>query len=480
MDAMLLRYTAICVFCLAGLGWVTHAQVGNVDVTGDLMLLWFTSANNYDFSDRGREITDEQGQVRHTNDAVDFARQEAHLYFTVHDLGGDNVMVRIGLEADRAFESGSLPFGRSGAASDRLAPDNDSSLDLFLEEAYVKIAQLYNSPFTVTLGRQFINLGDDPNSDNAFNTWWGSSFNFGDASWFGQRKLSDLGTWEIDPFDAVRLDTDLDHLFLSLIGFTVDETFLENDDVAGFAAWAAYDGFAGNEVDLYYILTDADARAMDGVDWAQHILGLRLAGDITEILSYKAELAHNWIDLSIPGDSAVAEGWAADLGLNLHPNLSRKPIFGVGLTWLEGDFGSDQQLKDYRFFFRPYSAKRYGELFDDYTFTNLLILSANGGLNLTNSVSLSSSVYYFLADDKDYTTLADPLPFKPRSRSGTGGSSDPEGDLGWEWDTYLDYQFNDEITMQFGGGIFFPGDRFKQEKREDDAYFMRGRLTVEF
>jgi len=142
--------------------------MGNIDVTGDLMLMWFSSDNTVDFDDEGTasgtfHSSGDDGMVTTIEDQVTFMRQEGHLYFTVDDLGGDNVMVKIGLEVDRALESGALPGSSylvpsaAGPTGDNLSStglgsptvDNDPGLDVFVEEAYLKIAQIYDTALTV-------------------------------------------------------------------------------------------------------------------------------------------------------------------------------------------------------------------------------------------------------------------------------------------------------------------------------------------
>lgn len=474
---MSLRYSLLIAAIALAVTPISGAQMGNIDVTGDLMLLMFHSDNDLSFDD---DYMDE----------ATFFRSEGHLYFTVDDLGGDNVMVKISLEFDREMQSGKLPsitgyedgyyyYEGSGypvfsssrwSYGDLTSRQNTGDLEVFLEEAYLKIAQMYNSPVSVTLGRQFMNFGDDPNSEKEFNTWWGNSLNLGDSSWYSQPALSSHGTWEIDPFDAARVDLDFDQFVISGGYMQIVETKYMNDDVASFFVYGSYTGLESHQFDLYYIGTDYDGTTQAGgnpgdVSWMQNLVGVRAAGDIIDSLAYKAEFAYNWID--IDQYSHDPKGFAFELGLNWHPEHDLNPNVGIHWLWLEGD---DLDTSRPDFFVRPYPGDTFGEIYDGYNVTNEHIIWVDGGIDLREDIRLSGALYYFMVDDRRATSLGTPLSGSNRDR-----------DIGFEIDGYLDYDYNEEITMQLGGGVFFPGDNIESGWGDDDeAYFVRSMVKVAF
>ncbi|HPA46075.1 MAG TPA: hypothetical protein PK395_09950, partial [bacterium] len=190
------RYTLLAlVAALAMFPGMARADISNLDIGGDLMLLFYWGDNTTDFSDG--------------DDEVDFLRSEAHIWFQA-DLE-DNIMVRISLEADREMESIEGPDGTDPTfiPGDIFDDGWTSDLDVFLEEAFLSIANIYDTSMSIKAGRMFINFGDNPEAED-FNRFWGGSLWFGDGNAASPTDISQMGTWEIDPFDAVLLEWDFD------------------------------------------------------------------------------------------------------------------------------------------------------------------------------------------------------------------------------------------------------------------------------
>ena len=118
----------------------SYADIDNLDIGGDVSVWMVYTDNTEDFNDEG-------------DDQDDFIRTELHLWFEA-ELA-DNVMARISLEADRAWQNEDADYTDS---SNGMQPS--SNLDVFVEEAYIKISDIYDSMVSVQLGRQFISYGD--------------------------------------------------------------------------------------------------------------------------------------------------------------------------------------------------------------------------------------------------------------------------------------------------------------------------------
>jgi len=469
------RYTLLAlVAAVVMFPGMARADISNMDIGGDLMLLFFASDNTGDFSDDASGLGDE----------TDFLRTEAHLWFQA-DLE-DNVMVRISLEADRDMES----IENENAFDD----GNFSDLDVFLEEAFVSIANVYDTPLSVKMGRMFINFGDNPKADN-FNRFWGSSMWFGDGNAMSPIDISQIGTWEIDPFDAILLEYDMDSAVIdAFYAQAVDDPFETNADLSTWGINASYIGLEGHQFDAYFAYTNADYTELNGGDIDHYLIGLRAAGDILpEQLSYKAEVSYGLGELEnsagfIPGfgdvicttpgdDDGDIEGLAVEAGLNYHPDMAYKPEIGFIYTWLQGDEDNvpGAQDEDFEGAYLPFEGKVYGEIANSFIFTNAHIFHITTGVDFNEQWGLDADWYYFLMDQDEDIVQPD--------LAGRGWGVAEDDDLGFEVDVQLNYAFNESVATFVGGGVFWPGDAIEgmsATREDDEAYFIRAGVKVAF
>jgi hypothetical protein len=451
-----------------------RADISNMDVGGDLFLLFYYGENTDDFNDS-------------LGEEVDFLRSEAHVWFKA-DLE-DNVMVRISVEADRAMESFSAVDGFDRAQSD---------LDVFLEEGFVKIANVYDSSLSFMAGRMFMNFGDNPHADN-FNKWWGGSFWFGDGNPGSPQDLAQLGTWEIDPFDAVVLEWDLDTAVIdAFYAQAVDDPGLTDMDLGSWGINASYTGIEGHQLDGYFIFTDGDwseapAFIAPRGEIDHFLVGARLAGDLmTDTLSYKLEGAYNFGDIDDGGvpplvvptlatRSGDFDGFGVEAGLNWHPENEYNPDIGFIYTFLQGDGNNLGALdEDFDGILLPYEGKTYGEIANSFVFSNAHVFHLTAGADLNEQWSLSSDWYYLLLDE-DVGNSATQLSLLPRPAWNVVRPEEDD-ELGWEWDLQLNYTFSEAVGAFAGGGVFWPGDAVEEMNGGDDdeAYFFRTGMKVTF
>jgi hypothetical protein len=437
-------------------GSFAYADIDNMDIGGDILLEYFF-AKEFDLNDSPA-----------TPDETDFLRSEIHLWFQA-DLD-DNITARISLEADRAFSHDS--FGSVGGTNE-LDWDNFGDLEIFLEEAFIKIADIWGSGFTLSAGRQFLNYGDNPNADD-FNRWWGPGFIIADSASYSPLLLTDLGSYEIDPFDAIVLSYETEQARVDVIHARDVEDFYNNnlpgldDDATMWALYGSYFGIEGHQLDLYATYNDenmewgslSDFLPFDG---ERIIVGGRAAGDLTEEVAYKAEVAYQFDNRNGVGMGPLeADGFGAQAGINYHPDVDRSPNIGILYTFLQQDGVSPTGG-----FAAPYEGKTYGmiaegifKVLDPASFlSNMHVFNLNGGLLLADNVAWTADFYYFLLQDD----VAD------------------EDEGGFEFDSQIDYQFNDNLVSFLGGGVFFPGDYAKtMYGGNDEAFFVRAGLKVNF
>lgn len=428
----------------------SQAAIDNMDIGGDFMLEYFFGDNTLDL-------------ISDNNDEVDFIRTEFHLWFQA-DLD-DNVMARISLEGDRALD-------QFQPGLNTLDPSSFGNLDIFIEEAFIKVKDIGGYGFSISAGRQFLNYGDDPLADN-FNQWWGPGFIIADSMTNDPLLLAQLGSYEIDPFDAIVLSWEDEQYRLDILHARDFEdnlfgpTGASNDDATLWAVYGSYFGFENHQIDLYATFNDQNGGLGSiGFDGEKYIIGLRAAGDITEEVAYKAEVAYQFEDNNLNSD-LEADAFGAQAGINYHPGLEYNPNIGLIYTFLQQDGDT------WAGFSSPFEGKTYGLLFEGFAkvvpaglgspvaFTNMHVINVNGGFEPMQDVAWTMDFYYFLLQDDMGLDISD--------------------DAGFEIDTQVDYRFNDNLTTFLGGGVFLPGGAIDDALGTDDeAYFFRTGVKVAF
>lgn len=438
------KLLALAAAALLSFAPVVNADMDNMDIGGDVLFMYLYSNNTSDLNDNA-------------DDQTDFFRTEAHLYFQA-DLD-DNITARISVEADRAADQSTV------TANNNFAFGNSSDLEIFLEEAFVQWHNAFGSNFNLSAGRQFLNYGDNSLADD-YNGWWGNSFVFGDARANSPFNISQLGTYEIDPFDAIVVQYESE-TWTADVAYYIDSEELNSGaagtdgDAEGILLYGQYFGIEGHQIDLYYNYNSQKdlAGGSLGFEGDQHVFGGRAAGDIMPTLAYKIEFAYQFQDQNAVA-AAETEGFAIQGGLNYHPDMTYNPNIGVLYTLFEEDNLSG--------FSSPFEAKDYGILAEGFVrsltgggpFTNMHVINVYGGMEFTEKVAGTLDLYYFLLDE----SIAN------------------EDDGGLEVDGQVDYLINNNMTAFLGGGVFFPGDASELAAglNDDEAYFVRTGFKVNF
>lgn len=439
----------------------SQAAIDNIDIGGDFMMEYFFGDNTVDL-------------LSDADDEIDFIRTEFHLWFQA-DLD-DNVMARISLEGDRALNQWQYNPTTASLGLNTLVPGTVGDLEIFIEEAFVKVKDIGGYGFSISAGRQFLNYGDDPLADN-FNQWWGPGFIIADSLTNDPLLLAQLGSYEIDPFDAIVLSWENEMYRVDVMhARDVEDNLLgnngtfTNDDATLWAIYGSYFGFENHQIDLYATFNDQNSgnsgMGSIGFDGEKYIIGARAAGDITEEVAYKAEVAYQFEDNSI-NSNLEADAFGAQAGINYHPGLEYNPNVGLIYTFLQQDGDS------WTGFSAPFEGKTYGLLFEGFakivpasiaspvSFTNMHVFNLNGGFEPMEDVAWTLDFYYFLLQDDLGLNISD--------------------DAGFEVDTQVDYRFNDNLTTFLGGGVYIPGDAVDDWLGTDDeAYFFRTGVKVAF
>jgi len=465
----------LAVLAIAGLMCSpAFADLDNLDIGGKLKMMGVYSTNTLDFDD-------DQG-----DDQDAFMRTEAHLWFQA-ELA-ENVTARVSLEVDRAwsqedahlpaygeyYENGIYPRSPSdngmGYVRSNYGTPEDDDLSVFLEEAYIKVADLFGMPGTITIGRQFVEIGD--------------GFVFGDSLPFSPDTVAALGEKEQDPFDAIKIDYELaQDWLLTLIWAKAVETRGVNEDVDAYMANLGFYGLENHVIEVYYlfVLQDGDGFPGDGVGDVRakiHQVGIRGEGELVESLMYHAELTSQLADEFEYWNDTTEDigGWAGEVGVKFAPASmeANEVAFGFTFTYLSGD--DDPNDEDYDAYIQVADNRTFGEIADyfnglvsnsgDFDYTGVMIFNVDAQAAFTDRLKGALEAYYFIADeDVEFA-----------------GESDDS--IGWEIDAFMNYEVTEDLSAMLAAGFFDPDDAAQLWNRDQDAddmaWFVRGGVSLSF
>jgi hypothetical protein len=451
-----MKHSANLLAILAIVGFMcspAFADLDNLDIGGDIKMLGVYAKNHNDFNDDARAEDDDQ---------TPFVRTEAHLW--VQAELAENVSARVSLEVDRSWSDvdGYIDMGywNSTVVGD--------DLYIFLEEAYVKVADLYGVPVTITLGRQFIEVGD--------------GFVLGDALPTSPEHIGVLGEHEQDPFDAIKIDYELTmDWLLTAVWTKVFESREEMEDMDIYMLNLGFYGLESHIIEAYYLLATVDGDGEAGYDDEDtrakiHQVGVRGEGEIVEGLTYHAEatfqLADEIEEYSLAAGDYSSEdvgGMAGELGVKwAPPSLEANEVaLGFTVTYMSGDDNPNDE--DYDAYIQLVDNRVYGEIADfleivSDTPAGLVVFNADAEAAFTDRLKGALEVYYLMSDED----IGD------------------EDDIGWEIDAYMNYQITEDLSAMLAAGFFDPGDATliwthgTADGPDDAAMFVRGGVSVSF
>jgi hypothetical protein len=477
---------------------VSFADINNLDIGGDVKSVAVWSNNLVDLQDE-----DDSGDFE---DSDGFLRMEAHLWFEA--TLADNVKAKISFEVDRDWEGNADEEGAETGSNSVFSGDSD--LNVFLEEAWIKAPDLFGSVVSLSIGRQFLQYGD--------------GFIIGDSQPDSPVNLKSLGEWEQDPFDAAVLSADFDGIIADVVyAKSVEEHDADADsDLFGLHVqtsrlephvFSAYYWFLRTEDESF---ARYDKVYSAGEERLQ-VVGIRAEGELPLLndptLSYVGEFAYQFgdvEDVEFDGRTEDISAFAAHAGLMWRPEATIGPMVGFDYFFLSGGDGFDDegQLDDENEWRQVFENHTYGEIAENWVFTNMHIFSLCLGADnlMDGKLEAMLKYYYFLLDEEDsdfgYASLATSGPgyydYDKASSSGSGYAypyastaalNGDDNDFGHEVDLFLTYNVSESLVAKVAGGVFIPGDAIEtldtdgegfESQDADEAYFVRGEVAVKF
>lgn len=438
----------LLVVALATLGgWAinSYADVQNIRLSGDIRTRGY-------FIDNAGGSSSEQ-----VSGGASFVSQRTRV--TVEADLEDHVLVVVTLQAEGLWGSEDQVTSASGAGTGPSGGDphedfpNNNKLskgwDVGVTEAYVQLNEVFYTPATLKIGRQYLNYGRGlilSSYDQEYN------------------------------YDAARLVLDYYPLTIDLVGSMID-----NDQ--GYTSTANHDeGLNMLFLNARYEMSDSLVKDVevyfgwlaqhtsDGLEDDDHIppvadtgaspwiVGLRSDMNITEDLAV-------WVEGAYEGG---ADGFAGSEGLSAYivngggrytfKDMQWSPVANFNYTFASG--GGQEAGGQFRPWF-DYVDGYNGYLFAP-ALSNIHIFNLGVSSKPAENLTMSLQVYYYLKADKD-------------SIAGSNGNVDFGGldfgnifsgdtansrELGWEIDQVISYDYSKDVRMQLVNATFIPGGAF--------------------
>jgi|GEM_PF-6709496 len=345
-------------------------------------------------------------------------------------------------------------FGYQGF--DAMTPDlhnyNDNGF-FGVTQAYMQVNRLWDTPFGLKIGRQFLEYDDQKlvGSDDWSN--YGQSFDaiklmFRHEYFDGDLFYSQL--WPFYPVDDIYGN-------INFFGFHGTAKFTEGHTWSGYL-YGYRDGNLGVPGGFGFI-TDPNEDPFPVTDTSKTLLwtlGTRAEGEIGGTgLGYAGEFAlqfGNWYQTDVSAFMFELDAWYK------FKEVTSQPYFGAGFTYASGDDSADGDKNTFvRLFPSPHKHLGYMDLVG---MQNIMSLELKAGVTPVQQLSLQAAFSFFwLNEERDAWYGAYGSRFEVDGDGGTMGRDSvwTSKTLGNELDFSLKYKYNGGLWFKAGWSHFFTG-----------------------
>lgn len=425
------------------------AEVQNVKVSGELRNRGLYSSNIIDLADDVLPADDEIGyfaQRARINVEADLTDNVlVGLELEASGIAGDKSIVRNGdpavpAQVNTTDVAGSFGTDELSTASGRRQKDG---YEVRLTQAYIQASELYYTPLTAKVGRQYLN--------------------------FGKGFLISDNEYEIN-FDAIRATMDfypiiVDAVYARLVERSSQAIVpVDADDASLYVLNAHYAADRWNAEAYIIGLVDVDTH------YQPVTVGLR--GDLwpLEALQIWAEAAYQLNEYAKNQD---LKAWAGTLGASYtfeftwHPTIALSGVIASGdedVTTPADDYEGFQELFEYNYYGYAYSPR----------LENIYFINARFSILPMENLSLAIDYYHYWQTEEALQSMGDPFQDNGGVSTLTNGLDDSLGD---EFDIIAEYDYTEDVSTQLYAAWFLPGSAYTPD---DIAFEIRGEIIVNF
>ena len=445
-------WLVVALVALGGLTSKTYADVQNIRLSGDIRI------RGYFIDSAGDDGTGAQGKGN-----ASFISQRTRVSVEA-DLE-DHVLVVVTLRAESLWGSDNESVHNASGAGNAGANGNiNRGMDVGVNEAYVQFNELFYTPATLKLGRQYLQYG---------------------------RGLIISSVEQEYNYDAARLVLDYYPLTIDIVGA----------ELVNGQAFSGQPTHAGASdllfVNARYELSDSPLKDVEAyLGWVSQgssgpitssrvpptansasplIIGARADINPLDALQLWVEGAYEFgADGSTPADNALSA-----ILFNLGAKYTLKNVQWVPV--LNGNYiyasGGGKNNVDGSFV--PWFD--YADGYNGYLFapalTDIHIFNVGASVKPYENTTLALQVYYYLKADHDGIAGSNPnVDFGGMSVAPSAGSRD----IGWEVDGILGYDYSKDVRAQLVYGAFVPEGAYRHAGTSAVAEEVRAEVNVKF
>ncbi len=494
---------ALCI----GFTGASFAAVESIKVSGDITAtavnrdLGLGNAGSPGTNSSGVQDPNVENAGNGNLDNEQFAFSQIRIRFDADLTEGVSAVVRLINERAWGSEDAENAYPTTGlSAAMNTARGGDTEVDIDL--AYVEMKEFLYQPLTLIVGRQNLRYGNalvigDPDTNQT-------------ASSKVPRDFADQSLRK--SFDAVRAILDYSPYTVDLIYASIDENISNiNDDINLWAAYATYDWASYNGVsEAYFLYTNQDRSSVLGTPLGinpttqivenqsqTYTLGGRVQYDPNDNWTVGVEGAYQFGDIQIIDNTG-----AAVIATNPYQHLSAFAAQLIGQYRFLNDYNAMLQL-EYTYLSgdddktdKPQTG--WQPLFEDQTAGELInilfpntgtqAITLRGSMMPREDITLGASYTWLgLAEKVNYDhdavlTAEDATTYTSVVGPAAGNAYNIEGNnnyLGSEIDTFMLYDYTEDVQIKLTSAVFIPGGFFQSENNTP-AYSMKAGVSVDF
>jgi hypothetical protein len=449
------QWLVIATVAVFGLLANSFADVQNIRLSGDIRIRGYYLSNRAGVDTAADGIPDAQKD----NDNDSFIAQRTRVCVEA-DLE-DHVLVVVTLKAEGEWGASDESASTAGAGTAAGSKVN-RRWDLGVTEAYVQLNELFYTPATLKLGRQYLNYG---------------------------RGLIISSVEQEYNYDAARL-------VLDYYPFTLDAVYAKAIENTPFGP-----GTGSRDADLVFLngkfeMTDSAIKALEVYfGWLANSQGSTgtavppgIAGDSPLIVGARMEVnpadsLNLWFEGAYEFDSDVVSAFLLNAGGKFSlKDAAWSPSFNFNYIYASGGGPGGKSV------FRPWFD--YVDGYNGYVFSpalsNLHIFNVGATVKPYENTSLSLQGYYYYKADQDGFVFSNVnadnggVGYVALGNNPVIGTFGNSREIGWELDGILGYDYSKDVRMQLVYGVFIPQNAWKNQHVDNAAHELRAEVNVRF
>lgn len=470
-------WLVVALAALGGLSSKTFADVQNIRLSGDIRIRgYFLDSTGV----QSTSLDNLQGTEEQYKGNESFIEQRTRVSVEA-DLE-DHVLVVVTLQAEGEWGADNQVSGATGAGTGPFE-GSDSAYEhkinrqwgVGVTEAYVQFNEIFYTPATLKLGRQFLQYG---------------------------RGLILSSVEQEYNYDAARLVLDYYPLTIDLVGaelvnnqgFGAQPSHLGANDLLFVNARYELSDSSIKDVEAYFgyvsqsqnTLLDESRTPPTSGDSSPMIVGLRADINPLDALQTWAEATYEFgANGGANGDTIGAFLLNAG-GKYTFKDVQWVPVLNGNFIYASGggkgqdfDSGTAGNAQFHPWF--DYADGYNGYLFEP-ALTDIAIFNLGASVKPYENTTLAIQGYYYLKADKAGLAGSNGNVDwgGPSWASVTGGNTGDDADLGWEIDGILGYDYSKDVRAQLVYGVFLPEEAYRTAGIARAAEEVRAELNVKF